>query len=171
MNPTAPTFRCTPHDDSPRTNRRRARGGFTLIETVIALGIAAFALTSLLGLLPCGLQNFRKAMDMTLQTQMAQVLVGKASQMSFDQLANLSSTPFFFDDNGNIVAADDPAGTYKASVSVSNTTTFPASTSGYSNSGVAQLTITYSRKQASASLPPAGTMVTYIAAMTGSASQ
>lgn len=145
-------------------------GGFTLVEMVIALGLAGFALTSLLGLLPCGLQNFRKAMDFTLQTQMAQSLVGKASRMAYTDLSQLAAQPYYFDDNGNIVGADDAAGTYKASVTVTGATALP-SNSGFSNPGVAQLTITYARKQAAPSTPPAGTVVTYIAAMTGSANQ
>ncbi|MDD5351288.1 MAG: Verru_Chthon cassette protein B [Chthoniobacteraceae bacterium] len=151
-------------------SRRRVRQGFTLVEMVIALGLAGFALTSLLGLLPCGLQNFRKAMDFTLQTQMVQNLVGKASHMAFGDLSQLAAQPYYFDDNGNMVDAEDITGTYKANVSVTGTIALP-SNPGFSNPGVAQLTITYTRKQAAASTPPTGTVVTYIAAMTGSVNQ
>jgi uncharacterized protein (TIGR02598 family) len=153
---------------SPR--RRSARGGFSLIETALALGVVGFALISLLGMLPTGLQTFRKAMDFTLQTEMTQVLIGKANQMSFSSLSQLAAQPYYFDDNGNLVTADDATGTYIAHIVVASAVTLPAASS-YSNTGVAQVTITFSRKRAVASSPPLGTVVTYIAAMTGSSSQ
>ena len=152
--------------------RRSACRGFSLVETALALGVVSFALVSLLGLLPGGLQTFRKAMDCTLQKEMTQTLVGKANQLSFSDLsAQLAAQPYYFDDNGSLVTAADATGTYKANVTVANAVTLPASSSNYSNTGIALVTITFSRKQAAASAPPLGTVVTYIAAKTGNSSQ
>ena len=40
-----------------RTSRRQAReGGFTMVEIAIALGVIAFALVAIIGILPTGLQ-------------------------------------------------------------------------------------------------------------------
>ena len=155
-------------------NRRRlsACRGFSLVETALALGVASFALISLLGLLPGGLQTFRKAMDTTLQKEMTQVLIGKANQLSYGDLSSqLPAETYYFDDNGSLVPSTDASATYKANVTVTSAVNFPAATSNYSNNGVALVTLTFSRKQAAASAPPLGTVVTYIAAKTGNSSQ
>ena len=143
---------------------------FTLVETVLALGLTTFVLTSLLGLLSCGLGTFRKAMDFTLQAQMAQHLVEKARHTPFDALTQLAAQPYYFDDTGRPVEAGDASGTFKAVMNVTGTTSLPADP-GFANTGLAQVTITCSRKQAATSSMPTGTVVTYIAAMAGSSSQ
>jgi uncharacterized protein (TIGR02598 family) len=73
----------------PKILHQRQRA-FTLVETVLALGIASFALVSVMGLLPCGLQVFRNAMDLTLEGQMAQYIVGKVSQTPYEDYGKLS---------------------------------------------------------------------------------
>jgi len=150
--------------------RRSICRGFSLVETALALGVISFALISLLGLLPGGLQTFRKAMDCTLQTEMTQVLLGKAKQTSFAGLSQLAAQAYYFDDYGNLVTATDTSGTYVANITVTSAVNLPAASS-YSNTGVALMTIVYTRKQAAATAPPLGTVVTYIAAMTGNSSQ
>jgi len=154
-------FRCS--------HRRSSLRGFSLVETALALGVISFALISLLGLLPGGLQTFRKAMDLTLQTEMTQALIGKVKQTSFTGLSQLAAQTYYFDDYGSLVTAADASATYVATVTVTNSVTLPASSS-YANTGVALVTITFARKQASASARPLGTVVTYVAAMTGSSS-
>ena len=157
-------------DRSQRFSMLALPKAFTLVETVLALGLTAFVLTSLLGLLACGMGTFRKAMDFTLQAQMAQILVEKARHTSFNSLAQLAAQPYYFDDAGNPVDAGDASGTFKAVMNVTGATTLPADP-GFANSGLTQVTITCSRKQAAASSMPMGTVVTYIAAMAGSSSQ
>lgn len=156
-----------PHP-KPRAAARRRSRGFTLVEMVISLGIVGFAFTAIVGLLPFGLQNFRAAMDTTLQTQMAQSLVGKAGQSSYADLAQLAGQSFYFDDNGSLVGASDPAKTYEAVIQVEKQTVLP-SDSGYRNSNLARVTITFSQKGSSGSLRPVGSFATYIASMTGGA--
>jgi len=148
---------------------RSSRRGFSLVETALALGVISFALISLLGLLPSGLHTFRKAMDCTLQTEMTQVLVGKVKQTSYTGLSQLSAQSYYFDDYGNLVTSTDTTATYVATVSVNSSVTLPSSSSN-PNTGLALVTITFTRKQASASAQPLGTVVTYVAAMTGSSS-
>lgn len=155
----------TPLPESLRTRLR----AFSLIETVIAMGIVGFAFVGIVGLLPCGLQVFRKAMDATAKAQMVQHLVGEAGRMSANELEQMGSTSFSFDENGNAVAADSPASLYVAEVSLRKHTTMPGTVS-FNNPELAGLSITFRRKQEENATSPLGTVVTYIAAGTGLAS-
>jgi len=142
----------------------RTGKAFTLIETVLAIGIVSFAFVGIMGLLPCGLQVFRKAMDTTLEGQMVQHLVGKISQTPYDDLAQLEGRSFWFDEAGGQVAEQNPDALYSASVSLNTQPALPGSAS-YANGGLTGVTITFKRKNETAT--PVGaskTFVTYIAA-------
>jgi len=147
-----------------------SRRGFSLVETALALGVVSFALVSLMGLLSCGLVTFRKAMDFTLETQMTETLIAKARQTTYTGLSGLSGQTFYFDDNGDLVTAADPTATYAATVTITNPVGIPAAASGYTNNGVALMAITFKRSRAAATSPPLGTVVNFIAAMTGNSS-
>jgi len=136
---------------------------FTLVETVLAIGIVSFAFMAILGLLPCGLQTFRKAMDATLEGQIAQHLVGQISQTPYDGLADLQGQTYSFDDNGNAVATDSPDGVYTASIALNEQTALPGSPN-YSNDSLVGVSITFKRKGSTASAGPGKTFVTYVAA-------
>jgi uncharacterized protein (TIGR02598 family) len=57
-----------------------------LIEVAIAVGILAVALVALLGLLPGGMTNFRKAMDTSITAQIAQRILFDMQQAEFAQI-------------------------------------------------------------------------------------
>lgn len=57
-------------------NRKYQRLGFSLPEVTLALGIAAFGITTLLGLLPQGLNNIRKAGDVAAASRISQHILG-----------------------------------------------------------------------------------------------
>lgn len=70
-----------------KTNSRiTERSGFSLVEITLALGIAAFALIGIFGLLPVGLQSNRSVVD---QTAAASIASAIATDM---QLGKLSGT-------------------------------------------------------------------------------
>lgn len=72
-----------------RLRLRRVRAaGFSLVEVALAVGIAGFALVSLLGLLPIGLNTFRTAMDTSVCAQIAQRVFNDAQQADFAVLIN-----------------------------------------------------------------------------------
>jgi len=77
------------------------RQAFSLIEVVLAIGIVSFAMVSILGLIPVGLITFRNAMDLSVEANIAQRLVGEVQRTEF---TNLCSTNFSFDDQGIEVA-------------------------------------------------------------------
>jgi uncharacterized protein (TIGR02598 family) len=143
--------------------------GFSLIETVISMGIVGFAFIAILGILPCGLQVFRQAMDLTLEAQMVQHLIGTARQNPYGDLADLAGRTFYFDDTGNRVTEDSPRCAYAAEVTLDTQTAIPGAPA-YSNTGLAGLSITFNRIHAnpSSANATARTFVTYIAARSGS---
>lgn len=109
--------------------RPRAKAGFTLVEIAIAIGILAIALVALMGMLPGGLSNFRKAMDTSITAQIAQRILLDMQQADFDtvidsqtsdkqDLSNLANFTFtapkrgsqqfrFFDEQGNELITTD----------------------------------------------------------------
>ena len=92
------TFRSNP--------RLRATGrAFTLIETVLAIGIVSFAFVALMGLLPCGLQVFRKAMDTGRTKYAGQVLTTRSVRRNGDRLYVDLSFSLVRDDAGTVTGA------------------------------------------------------------------
>jgi len=73
--------------------------GFSLVEIVIALGIATFALVLLLALLPAGVNNFRQTINATMASQISQRIFNQLQISDFDTLP--SSSTNFFDEQGN----------------------------------------------------------------------
>ena len=85
---------------------RPKRSGFTLIETALAVGIVAFALVPVVGLLPFGLQASRTASDLTINAQIAQRLSGMVAQSDESSAsfqagsASLMQNYYYFDGDG-----------------------------------------------------------------------
>ena len=75
---------------SPLSHRspRGKAAGFTLVEVSIAVGILAVALVALLGLMPAGMTNFRKAMDISTTAQIAQRILLDMQQADFDRIVD-----------------------------------------------------------------------------------
>lgn len=142
----------------------RFNHAFTLVETVIALGIVGFALTAITGLLPLGLKNFRQAMDLTVQSGMVQELVAQSRQVPFEDLPSLEQVTYGFDDSGNPVQPESAECIYLANITVDDATPLPSAT-GYSTSTLARLTIGISRKGVPDSASPEATFSTYVAAL------
>lgn len=61
-------------------NHRQNSHGFSLVEVTIALGITAFGITTILGLLPQGLNNLRVAGDLTSSSRISQHILGSLDQ-------------------------------------------------------------------------------------------
>jgi len=82
----------------PPSHQQRA---FSLVEVVLAIGVVSFAFVALMGLLPAGMQQFRKAIDTTVAAEIAQRVIDDAQQTDFDTLL---ATPWpsyrYFDERG-----------------------------------------------------------------------
>ncbi|MDR0534466.1 MAG: Verru_Chthon cassette protein B [Verrucomicrobiales bacterium] len=81
--------------------RKNKSNGFSLVEVVLALGILVFCLVALLGLLPMGIQSFRSAMSMTVESQIAQSL---SSDLQLTDFSNLRAGTYYFDDQGMLLS-------------------------------------------------------------------
>lgn len=136
---------------------RSRLGGFSLVEVVMAIGIIAFAFVALLGMLPTGLNTFRKAMDTSVSAQIAQKIAGELQETDYftlleqaknggSDLRNMTTNPDdqfgslpirYFDDQGSeiVTAGDDQPPTeaerlkiiYEAHVRLSRRAQFTAS--------------------------------------------
>ena len=120
-----------------RMGRRLTRGaveGFSLVEIVIALGIATFALVLLLALLPTGVNNFRQSINATMASQISQRVF---NQFQITDFTNIVSTNRFFDEQGNeLTNSNSTFCTYWVQVTIAtnaasgtNATTFTGYTS------------------------------------------
>ncbi len=76
------------HSSTPRRTH-----GFTLVEIAIAIGILAVALVALMGMLPAGMSNFRKAMDTSVTAQIAQKILQDMEEAEFDEVIDVNSLP------------------------------------------------------------------------------
>jgi len=115
-------------------------GGFSLIEVVIALGIVAFGLVSVIGLLPVGLQSFRQAIDNSVTTQIVQRVVDETQQTDFNTLAN---TVYYFNDQGTMLSGTSSQTLYTVNVSINKSTAVPSDgiVGPYSSANLATLSI------------------------------
>jgi uncharacterized protein (TIGR02598 family) len=97
-------------------NKFLSSSGFTLVEVTISLGIVAFAMVSMVGLIPAGLSNFRSAMSNTIEAQIVQALSEDVASTDFANLPSLANQKFTFDSRGVETAADGKLAIYTASV-------------------------------------------------------
>ncbi len=67
--------------------------GFSLVEVALAIGIIAFAFVALMSLLPAGLTTFRRALDISICTQIAQRLVSESQLVDFDVVTDKEFLP------------------------------------------------------------------------------
>ena len=146
--------------DCPRPIRgRRPRpAAFTLVEIALALGIMAFALVSVFGLLPLGMTSFRQAIDLSVGSQIAQKIIDEAQQADFNTLTGVGTVPTgsaaqvskplrYFDVQGSELFSNSASGltgmVYVANTRVVTATAVPStgSASGVNNGNLATVTV------------------------------
>lgn len=77
---------------------------FSLVEVVMALGIATFAIVSMVGLLSVGFRGARDSINMTVVSDIAQTLSGEAQLTPWTNLAaSYGASTRYFDDMGKEV--------------------------------------------------------------------
>lgn len=156
----------------PRTVPRRkgARASaFSLVEIAFALGIAAFALVAVFGLMPLGLTHFKKAMDLSVGAQIAQRVIGDAQQSDFDTLINpqgataatggaFAKQPYrYFDDQGEEGSAIQQGMIYVVNTRVVPSTNMPGTASGVQNTSIATVTVQVANNPGHIALTPDAT--------------
>lgn len=122
----------------PITSRR----GFSLVEIIVAIGIAASTVTLMIGLLPAGLSTFRQAMNVTVTSQIGQRLLYEAAQTDYSVLIAAPATkPWrYFDDEGRELPNATNA-IFHALVRVQPTTMIPTAMGGTAQPNLATVLV------------------------------
>ena len=114
--------------------------GFSLVEVVIAVGVAAFALVALLGLLPSGLKTFKSTMNTAVGSQIAQRVF---NDMQIANWSNLTNTARYFDEQGNELTTSNAVNCiYWVQVNTTNAATGKNSTKFLGNTSTNLMTVT-----------------------------
>jgi len=83
------------------------KGGFNLVEVVLAMCVIAIAFTSLFGVMPVALQNYRHSMGLTTQANIMSQVSGELQQtpvsVIFPPGGGSKLTTRYFDDDGQEV--------------------------------------------------------------------
>ncbi len=106
---------CTMNPGRIPPSLRMATHAFTLVEVVLALGVASFALLSMMGLLTVGLADFHDAMNASTETQIAQQLASQIELSDFSVASNQAAGTYYFTDEG--LATNAAGAVYSATVS------------------------------------------------------
>lgn len=148
-------------------NRRiHFSAGFSLVEVTLALGVAAFCLIALFGLLPLGVQTNQGAIS---QTAAASVLSSVAADLRATPRTSLTSPLYgitfgtatfrYFDAEGRSVIPTDASTNPRYRVTI----TFPAGPVGAFAPTFASLKVTWPALVDPATSTPAGFVETFVA--------
>jgi uncharacterized protein (TIGR02598 family) len=74
---------------------------FSLVETVLALGILGLAITALLGLLPHGIEMTRRAANISAVSRITSSISSELSLIYFGSLRSIGRTRLLYDDQGS----------------------------------------------------------------------
>jgi uncharacterized protein (TIGR02598 family) len=135
------------HSGLSSAKLKPAQAGFSLVEIVFALGIVAVTFTVMMGLLTVGLRSSQAAINTSVTTQIAQLVIDDAQQTDFAQLTHgnaINDLPVrYFDYTGTELASSGntvPSGAiYQALVRVQAPISLPGS--AVANATLAQLTV------------------------------
>jgi len=111
----------------------RRRGGFSLVEVTMAIGIIAVALIPLFALMPAGMSLHLEAIDTTVSSQIIDKITRDLIQTDFEQVRLMETNPppiRFFDDQGNEVDESATFRLYDVQVKITS-----ANLSGATNVG------------------------------------
>lgn len=94
--------------------RRYNESGFTLIEVMLALAVAAIGMVAVLGLLPQGMQSARSAADNTISATIANNIFGRIRSQSFKKVDFVdlegNNTTYDLSASGNVTLYFDHRG-------------------------------------------------------------
>lgn len=132
-----------------RMSHSKRQAAFSLIEVVMALGIAAFCLVALLGLMPVGLKTIRDARGDSLRAEILKAMGNFAQQTDYSLLGTLNGTTNYFDINASRVTnSTSPDAIYEAVLST-KTVSLPSSSTSTLLSGATSVTVVIRRRSGS----------------------
>lgn len=89
---------------------------FSLVEVAMALGVFAFAILGLVGLIPVAVNTHREAKQDTVLSQITQRLSAEVLLTDVQLLSDLDGFERAFDAEGREVASSDPLAVYRAKI-------------------------------------------------------
>jgi len=95
---------------STASRHAQREAGFTMAEIAIALGVIAFALIAIIGILPTGLQTQRDNREETIVNQDARLLVEAIKSGGRDTNSDIGSFVVFIDNDGTDYSILNPRG-------------------------------------------------------------
>ena len=102
---------------APKGPLVRDSRAFSLIEVVIAIGIFAFAIVPIIGLLGSGMGTLKDSMSDTVRSDIARRVVGEYQRMPY---SNLVASTSFFDSEGGRLASSNAETIFIAIATLSN---------------------------------------------------
>ena len=103
----------------PSRGSRQASAGFSLIEIVIAVGIFAFVIIPVIGLVSGGMKNLRQSMDDTVRADIAKAIVGEALRSPY---SNVVSATNYYNDEGIQQGSQNAQTIFNATTTVTSLT-------------------------------------------------
>lgn len=94
----------------PHLRRFSQRCGFSLVEVVLATGIMALGVVTILGLLPHGLELTRKTANEQAETRIVDLIVGELQTLNWESMNVGQKQKRFFDDQGLELLASQASG-------------------------------------------------------------
>ena len=86
---------------------RTINKGFTLVETVLALGIVATVMVTLMALLPTGMDIMKEAGTNTVGARIANQLVSEIQLSDYEKIQQWNGKEYYFDDMGTELTKND----------------------------------------------------------------
>ena len=120
----------------------------SLVEVVLALGIVAFALVAVFGMIPVGVQSSRDAVDLTRTSMVAQDAAMRLPTLAYTDGKPDATAAWFYDQNGRWLNIDASAaspyagGFYRVDVTRGSLASYPA----YTDPAAADAANTYSTR-------------------------
>lgn len=123
---TAPYMHKAPESPShPRSGTQApwapgsSQHGFSLIEVTIALGVFAFAMIPIIGLVSSGMKSLRGSMDDGVRGEIVRKVVAEAGRVPYTNLSTeFNNRLFYFDDEGVQQASSNAQTIFVASNSI-----------------------------------------------------
>lgn len=137
--------------------------GFSLVEIALALGIIGVALTSMLGLMPIGLNTFRDSIASTVRTDVLRELGAQFQSTPFDKLTNDPGMAMLFYSDQGIKVTNSFDGLIGVTYEVDDSTKLlDGANASYDNSRLKRVTVHFYTREDRAKNPPSPSYTEYL---------
>lgn len=136
---------------------------FSLVETVLALGVVSFALTTLMSLMPVGLNIFRDSVHTTVQTDVLRQFATQFQETPFDKLTGSTNMLYFSDQSTPVTSEADAL--FGVTYAFTSDTPMLAGANGYANANLKTAVVRFFTRADRAKTPPTASLtnVLYLA--------